>query len=166
MHEAYVRLLHPQAFANVSQPSVRPIVRGKAVKPVGFGMKRGIGVADSRTQLRYVSFALITNPTIWRFHRREGHYLTRIVDDKIYLHREKLVYWKARGIWLSGLALGRHKKVKSGIYRRIIFASVGARKWDTVSAWQNANAARSRNCQAAANGSLFGHFVCSGAESV
>ena len=36
----------PDRIVSVSQPFVRPIVRGKAGKPVGFGMKLDISVVD------------------------------------------------------------------------------------------------------------------------
>ena len=47
---------------------------------------------------------------IKKFHRREGHYPSRVLADKIYRNRENLSYCKERGIRLSGPALGRPKK--------------------------------------------------------
>ena len=47
---------------------------------------------------------------IEKFHRREGHYPSRVLVDKIYRNRENLSYCKERGIRLSGPALGRPKK--------------------------------------------------------
>ena len=47
---------------------------------------------------------------IENFHRREGHYPSRVLADKIYRNRENLRYCKERGIRLSGPALGRPKK--------------------------------------------------------
>ena len=47
---------------------------------------------------------------IENFHKREGHYPSRVLADKIYRNRENLSYCKARGIRLSGPALGRPKK--------------------------------------------------------
>ncbi|MDY3773442.1 MAG: transposase, partial [Candidatus Faecousia sp.] len=45
-----------------------------------------------------------------RFRKREGHYPSRILADKIYRNRENLSYCKEHGIRLSGPALGRPKK--------------------------------------------------------
>lgn len=44
------------------------------------------------------------------WYKREGHYPSRILADKIYRNRENLNYCKAHGIRLSGPALGRPKK--------------------------------------------------------
>jgi len=45
-----------------------------------------------------------------RFWKREGHYPSRILADKIYRNRENLRFCKEHGIRLSGPALGRPKK--------------------------------------------------------
>lgn len=46
----------PNRIVSVSQPFVRPIVRGKAGKPVEFGAKLDISVVDGRTRLERYSF--------------------------------------------------------------------------------------------------------------
>ena len=102
-------------IVSVSQPFVRPIVRGKAVKPVEFGMKLDISVSDGWTRLEYHSFDAYNEATklqemIENFHKREGHYPSRVLADKIYRNRENLSYCKKWGIRLSGPALGRPKK--------------------------------------------------------
>lgn len=102
-------------IVSVSQPFVRPIVRGKVGKPVEFGMKLDISVTDGWTRLEYRSFDAYNEATklqemIENFHKREGHYPSRVLADKIYRNRENLSYCKARGIRLSGPALGRPKK--------------------------------------------------------
>ena len=102
-------------IVSVSQPFVRPIVRGKAGKPVEFGMKLDISVVDGWTRLEYHSFDAYNEATklqdmIEAFRVREGHYPSRVLADKIYRNRENLRYCKERGIRLSGPALGRPKK--------------------------------------------------------
>lgn len=102
-------------IVSVNQPFVRPIVRGKVGKPVEFGMKLDISVTDGWTRLEYRSFDAYNEATklqemIENFHKREGHYPSRVLADKIYRNRENLGYCKARGIRLSGPALGRPKK--------------------------------------------------------
>ena len=69
----------PDRIASVSQPFVRPIVRGKAGKPVEFGMKLDISIVDGWTRLEYHSFDAYNEATklqemIEGFRVREGHY--------------------------------------------------------------------------------------------
>lgn len=102
-------------IVSVSQPFVRPIVRGKAGKPVEFGMKLDISVVDGWTRLEYHSFDAYNEATklqdmIEAFYTREGHYPSCVLADKIYRNRENLRYCKEHGIRLSGPALGRPKK--------------------------------------------------------
>ena len=46
-------------------------------------------------------------PAIEDFYKCNGHYLERLLADKVYRNRINLVYCKERGIRLAGLALGR-----------------------------------------------------------
>ena len=104
----------PDRIVSVSQPFVRPIVRGKAGKPVEFGMKLDISVIDGWSRLEYHSFDAYNEATrlqemIEAFRVREGHYPSRVLADKIYRNRDNLRYCKEHGIRLSGPALGRPK---------------------------------------------------------
>ena len=105
----------PDRIVSVSQPFVRPIVRGKASKPVEFGAKLDISVVDGWTRLECCSFDAYNEAgnlqeMAERFREREGHYPSRILADKIYRNRENLNYCKEHGIRLSGLVLGRPRK--------------------------------------------------------
>ena len=105
----------PDRIVSVSQPFVRPIVRGKTGKPVEFGAKLDISVVDGWTRLECYSFDAYNEAgnlraMVERFRAREGHYPSRILVDKIYRNRENLSYCKERGIRLSGPALGRPRK--------------------------------------------------------
>lgn len=78
-------------------------------------MKLDISVVDGWTRLEYHSFDAYNEATklqemIEKFRKREGHYPSRILVDKIYRNRENLNYCKERGIRLSGPALGRPRK--------------------------------------------------------
>ena len=102
-------------IVSVSQPFIRPIVRGKAGKPVELGAKLDISVVDGWTRLEYRSFdpyneAGNLQEIVERFRAREGHYPERILADKIYRNRDNLAYCKEHHIRLSGPALGRPKK--------------------------------------------------------
>lgn len=114
MHDHNVHSV-PDRIVSVSQPFIRPIVRGKAGCPVEFGMKLDISVVDGWSRLEYHSFDAYNESAklrdaAERFREREGHYPSRILADKIYRNRENLRYCKERHIRLAGPALGRPKK--------------------------------------------------------
>ena len=105
----------PDRIVSVSQPFIRPIVRGKAGKPVEFGAKLDISVVNGWTRLEYCSFDAYSEASNLQeiaehFYEREGHYPKRILADKIYRNRDNLAYCKEHHIRLSGPALGRPKK--------------------------------------------------------
>ena len=69
----------PDRIVSVSQPFIRPIVRGKPGKPVEFGAKLDISVSNGWTRLECWSFDAYNEATklietIERFRAREGHY--------------------------------------------------------------------------------------------
>ena len=114
MHDRHCHSV-PDRIVSVSQPFVRPIVRGKAGKPVEFGAKLDISVVDGWTRLECFSFDAYNEAgnlpaMIERFREREGRYPSRVLADKIYRNRENLRYCKERGIRLSGPVLGRPRK--------------------------------------------------------
>jgi hypothetical protein len=102
-------------IVSLSRPFIRPIVRGKAGKPVEFGAKLDISVSDGWTRLEVLSFdayneALNLKDMVKRYRARTGHYPSRILADKIYRNRDNLAFCKLHHIRLSGPALGRPKK--------------------------------------------------------
>jgi len=114
MYDNHCHLV-PDRIVSVSQPFLRPIVRGKANKPVEFGAKLDISVVDGWTRLECFSFdpyneAANLQEMTERFCEREGHYPSRILADKIYRNRNNLQYCKEHGIHLTGPALGRPKR--------------------------------------------------------
>lgn len=105
----------PDRIVSLSQPWIRPIVRGKAGKAVEFGAKLDISVVDGFARLEHHSFDAYNEAgnlaeMIERYLVRTGHYPAKILADKIYRNRENRAYCKERGIRLSGPALGRPKK--------------------------------------------------------
>jgi IS5 family transposase len=102
-------------IVSLSQPYLRPIVRGKAKAPVEFCPKLDISVANGFVRLEKQSFdpyneAICLQEEIERYKFREGRYPERVLADKIYRNRENLRYCAERGIRLSGPALGRPGK--------------------------------------------------------
>lgn len=102
-------------IVSLSRPFIRPIVRGKAGKPVEFGAKLDISVSDGWARLEVLSFDAYNESSnlkdmAERYWERTGHYPNRILADKIYRNRDNLAYCKLHHIRLSGPALGRPKK--------------------------------------------------------
>jgi IS5 family transposase len=105
----------PNRIISISQPWLRPIIRGKAKATVEFGAKLDISVVDGFTRLEYHSFEAYNESInlldmIERYKARTGSYPERILADKIYRNRENLAYCADKKIRLSGPALGRLKK--------------------------------------------------------
>jgi len=99
-------------IVSLSQPYLRPIVRGKAKASVEFGAKLDISVANGFVRLEKQSFdayneATILKEVIERYKLRTGSYPSRALADKIYRNRENIAWCKERNIRLSGPALGR-----------------------------------------------------------
>ncbi len=105
----------PDRIVSISQPYIRPIVRGKSKSPVEFGAKLDISVSGGWTRLEVLSFDAYNEATkleemIERFRSRTGRYPERVLADKIYRNRDNLNFCKEHNIHLSGPALGRPKK--------------------------------------------------------
>ncbi len=99
-------------IVSISQPWLRPIVRGKTKAPVEFGAKLDISMSDGFVRLERQSFDAYNESeylqeVIERYRKRTGSYPERLLADKIYRNRDNLSYCKERGIRLSGPALGR-----------------------------------------------------------
>jgi transposase, IS5 family len=102
-------------IVSISQPHVRPIVRGKAGAKVEFGMKLSLSVVDGWSSIEKMSWSaynegcdLITETQ--RYCDREGYYPESVHVDKIYRNRANLQWCKGHGIRLSGVPLGRPPK--------------------------------------------------------
>ena len=111
---------HCQRIANrlvsLSQPHVRPIVRGKAGTPVEFGAKISVSLVDGVSFVDRISWeayneSLDLVPQLDAFRRRFGHDPASVHVDQIYRTRENRRYCKSRGIRLSGPPLGRPRTI-------------------------------------------------------
>lgn len=115
MHEQRSQSI-PNRIVSISQPHIRPMMRGKAGKKVEFGAKISIShLAGGYVVLDRLSWEgynesgdLIAQAENYR--QRFGHYPASIHADQIYRTRENRRYCKERNIRLSGKALGRPKK--------------------------------------------------------
>jgi len=102
-------------IVSVSQPHVRPIVRGKAGSKVEFGAKISVSLVNGFSFVDRISWDnynesgdLISQ--IEDYYNRFGCYPESVHADQIYRTRENRRYCRAKGIRLSGPPLGRPKK--------------------------------------------------------
>jgi len=103
-------------IVSISQPHVRPIVRGKAGKKAEFGAKVSIShLKDGYVAVDRLSWDPYNEGTdligqIENYQERFGHYPASVHADTIYRTRENRHYCHERGIRLSGKPLGRPKQ--------------------------------------------------------
>jgi hypothetical protein len=103
-------------IVSISQPQVRPIVRGKAGKSVEFGAKISASLsADGLARADAIRWDAFNEggdlPTqVEAYKERYGHYPAVVLADGIYGTRDNRRYCKARGIRFGGKPLGRPKK--------------------------------------------------------
>ena len=105
----------PGRIVSLSQPWVRPIVRGKAKARTEFGAKLHISLTDGYAQVERLDFEAFNEaedfiPAIERYRERNGHYPERVLVDKLYRNRNNLAYCKEHHIAVSGPRLGRPPK--------------------------------------------------------
>ena len=101
-------------IVSISQPHVRPIVRGKAKNNVEFGAKVSVSLVDGFCFVDRISWDAYNESCdlidqIESYRQRFGYYPESVHADKIYRTRKNLHYCKTRGIRLAGPALGRPK---------------------------------------------------------
>jgi transposase, IS5 family len=99
-------------IVSLSQPHVRPIVRGKAGTPVEFGAKISASCTDGYAFLDHLSWDNFNESgdlpeQVESFKQRFGHYPESLHADQIYRTRANRKYCQERGIRLSGKPLGR-----------------------------------------------------------
>lgn len=103
-------------IVSISQPYIRPIVRGKAKSPTEFGAKLDMSIDENgMSRLEKLSFDAYNESevligAIESYRKRTGHYPKRVLADTIYRNRGNLSFCKTHGIRMSGPALGRPKK--------------------------------------------------------
>jgi hypothetical protein len=99
-------------IVSLSQPHVRPIVRGKAGTPVELGAKVSASCVDGNVFQVHLSWDNFNECTdlpeqVEQFRKRFGHYPALVHADQIYRTRANRDYCRKRGIHLSGNPLGR-----------------------------------------------------------
>ena len=102
-------------IVSISQPHVRPIVRGKAAARTEFGAKVAVSVINGYAFVDNISWDAYNEsvdliPAIERYKSKYGCYPEAVMVDKIYRNLDNIKYCNARGIRISGPRLGRPKK--------------------------------------------------------
>jgi len=116
--EMYKNHLHKTAdrIVSISQPHIRPIVRGKAKSNVEFGAKVSLSLIDGFSFVDRISWDSYNESgdlveQIMKYHERFGFYPESVHADQIYRTLDNRRFCKKKGIRLSGPPLGRPKKV-------------------------------------------------------
>lgn len=99
-------------IVSISQPHVRPIVRGKASAAVEFGAKLSVSVVGGFVYMEKLQWDAYNEgntliESIYRYKEKFGFYPEAVLADKIYKTRENREFCKQLGIRLSGPKLGR-----------------------------------------------------------
>jgi hypothetical protein len=104
-------------IVSISQPYVRPIIRGKLGKPVEFGAKLSVSLSGEGLacvdHLRWDAFyeGQDLASQVETYRARHGIYPEVVLGDSIYGTRDNRRYLKGLGIHFAGKPLGRPKKV-------------------------------------------------------
>jgi transposase, IS5 family len=101
-------------IVSISQPHVRPMVRGKARNATEFGAKLSVSLVAGMSFVERISWDNYNESgdliaQIEQYRRRFGFYPESIHADQIYRTRDNRHYCQQRGIRFSGPPLGRPK---------------------------------------------------------
>ena len=99
-------------IVSISQPHIRPIVRGKEHEPTEFGSKVAIGLVGGYAFITDMAWENIAEASLLpqaaeQYKRMFGFYPKTILGDGVYPNRDNRAWCKERGIRLSGPRLGR-----------------------------------------------------------
>ena len=105
-------------IVSLTQPHIRPIVRGKAGTPVEFGAKLSASYVNGYVFLDRISWNNFNESgdfqnQVEEFKKYTGVYPESVHADKIYRTKVNRAWCKERGIRLSGVRLGRPPKTIS-----------------------------------------------------
>lgn len=111
-------------IVSISQPYVRPIVRGKVASDTEFGAKIAISLVDGYAFVDKLSWdnfheGVELKKSIENYRRRFGTYPKFVIGDKLFRNHDNIKYCKERGIYLNGPRLGRPPKETDKKQRRL-----------------------------------------------
>jgi hypothetical protein len=105
-------------IVSLSQPYIRPIVRGKAGKNVEFGAKLSASCFEGYVFLDRISWDNFNESgdlkaQVEAYYRFTGYYPASVHADRIYRTRSNIAWCKEKGIRISGPGVGRPPAVVS-----------------------------------------------------
>ena len=105
----------PQRIVSLTQPHIRPIVRGKARNETEFGAKLSVSCVDNYVFLHRISWENFNESRdlkaqVEKCKETYGCYPKSVHVDQIYRNKENRAWCKKRGIRISGPPLGRPPK--------------------------------------------------------
>jgi transposase, IS5 family len=100
---------------SISQPHIRPIVRGKAGKRTELGAKISVSMTDGLAFVDHIGWEAFSESKdlkqqVEEYKQRYGFFPEVVLGDQLYGSRENRNYLKERGIRFGGKALGWPKK--------------------------------------------------------
>ena len=111
-------------IVSISQPHVRPIVRGKVTADTEFGAKVSVSLVDGFAYIDKLSWdpyheGVELKDYVETYHQRFCFYPKAIMADQIYRTHANWQFCKEHGIRLSGPKLGRPSKQTNKRQRRL-----------------------------------------------
>ena len=112
-------------IVSVSQPWIRPIVRGKQTADVEFGSKVEMAVDNGFMRVEEISWDAFNECTTLRtsveaYRQAHGYYPERVLVDTIFRTRDNIKYCNGLGIHLNGPKLGR-RPADPKVYKKQVY---------------------------------------------
>lgn len=112
-------------IVSLSQPWIRPIVRGKQRAEVEFGAKVEMSVVEGYLRIEDLRWDAYNESTtlqdsVKSYQKAYGHYPARVLADTIFRTRENLRFCKKLGIHMNGPKLGRRAKDDGKAYKEAL----------------------------------------------
>ena len=110
-------------IVSLSQPHLRPIVRGKVKTPVEFGAKYDVSIDEKgHARIEKLTFdpyneSEVLKGAVENYRKRTGHYPLRVLVDQIYRTKDNRAFCVEHGIRMTGRGPGRPSKKTSAVSR-------------------------------------------------
>lgn len=119
-------------LVSLSQPHIRPIVRGKAGTSVEFGAKLAVSYVGGYLRLERLDWDNFNESgelmaQVEAYHQRMGSYPESVHADQVYRTKDNRDWCRARGIRLTGPALGKSKATSVAANKKQIKADASYR---------------------------------------
>lgn len=135
----------PDRIVSISQPYIRPIVRGKAKAPVEFGAKLDVSIDEKGiARLERLSFDAYNESDVLiaaveNYKNRTGHYPERVLVDQIYRNRLNRAFCTKAEYEFPVLLLGDQEKMIKLTRNRNTLITRTESRLSEHSVWQSVN---------------------------